>query len=226
MKGLVYKAVNKTNGKGYVGVTTKSLSERIFAHVNRANAEKSAFQRAIKKYGLSNFEFSVIDTANTKEDLFKKEQMYIAELKTISPNGYNLTIGGEGICKMTDEVRRKISKTKTGKTVDKLKGRVRSKEERLKISRSLNGTSIVATDIKTGHTLYFDTIQEVKFSGFNPGLVCMACKGKRPQHKGYFWNYANTVLNREVKILDQCNAYQVNLSNENITLARVPDNSK
>jgi|GEM_PF-1285040 len=225
MNGLVYKATNKTNGKVYVGITTKTLSERIFAHVNRANVEKSVFQRAIKKYGLSNFDFCVIDTANTKEELFKKEQLHIANLNSMSPVGYNLTIGGEGICKMTDQIRKKISQTKTGKSVAKLKGRVRSKEERIKISRSLNGSPIIATNIKTGEILFFETIQEVKFHGFNPGLVCMACKKNRPQHKGYFWNYANTEVSQELKTLEHRNAYQVNLSNENIILARVPDNN-
>jgi len=50
------------------------------------------FHQAIRKYGIENFNFSVlkeIDTDNW-EEVNNLESKYINEYKTISPNGYNL----------------------------------------------------------------------------------------------------------------------------------------
>ena len=50
--GIVYKFTNKVSGKVYVGVTTKTLEERLFAHINRPHHK--------------NFIFTKIDDANTE----------------------------------------------------------------------------------------------------------------------------------------------------------------
>lgn len=56
---IVYRAINKINGKQYIGYTTKSLSERIQTHVNksRSNSDKSyfyLFKLALRKYKIDN----------------------------------------------------------------------------------------------------------------------------------------------------------------------------
>jgi group I intron endonuclease len=50
---------------------------------------------AIKKYQWENFEVSILEEP-TPELLDKRETFWITSLNTLSPNGYNLTMGGEG----------------------------------------------------------------------------------------------------------------------------------
>ena len=55
----------------------------------------SALQDAVKKYGINNFKFEILIIC-FDEDRFKYEIDYIKKYNSISPNGYNLTKGGEG----------------------------------------------------------------------------------------------------------------------------------
>lgn len=94
--GAVYLATNLINGKQYVGLTTTSLEERWERHldqVSRKNA--SLIHKAIAKFGEENFTIEIIDSANSPEDLRAKERKWIKELNTLTPNGYNVTKGGE-----------------------------------------------------------------------------------------------------------------------------------
>lgn len=58
------------------------------------------FHRALKKYGLENFKWEIIDKANSDKEIKEKEIYWIKRLNTCihSPNsqGYNITVGGEG----------------------------------------------------------------------------------------------------------------------------------
>ena len=75
-----------------MGITTRTIKQRFNEHCKA----DSGIGRAIRKYGVENFNVSCIDRAVTKEQLYKKEIDYIAELDTYK-NGYNQTLGGEGI---------------------------------------------------------------------------------------------------------------------------------
>ena len=44
----------------------------------------------IEKYGLENFEFEILDTASSKEELDKKQKEYIKKFNSLEPNGYNV----------------------------------------------------------------------------------------------------------------------------------------
>lgn len=80
----------------YIGVTTKTLEKRFAAHLSCArNGAKQHLYSAMKFYGAGNFEIEAIDTAETKEEMFLKEQYWIDKLDTYM-NGYNETIGGQG----------------------------------------------------------------------------------------------------------------------------------
>lgn len=55
----------------------------------------SCLRDAVKKYGIENFEFSVIIIC-FDDERFKYEKEYIKKYNTVVPNGYNITNGGEG----------------------------------------------------------------------------------------------------------------------------------
>lgn len=98
--GCVYKAVNKINGKIYIGKTIFSLDKRKKEHIfdsGRANGRyQQYFHRAIAKYGEDNFVWEVIFESDDEDELLLKEQEYISIYKT-GYSLYNLTEGGEGI---------------------------------------------------------------------------------------------------------------------------------
>lgn len=93
---LIYKWTNLVNGKVYIGLTTKTLSNRTRMHVNNSRAGSNLpLHNAIRKYGPASFKVEVIETCTSMEELIKAEMKYIEELKCLAPNGYNLRNGGE-----------------------------------------------------------------------------------------------------------------------------------
>jgi len=42
------------------------------------------------KYGLENFEFEIVDTASSEEELDKKQEEYIKKFNSLEPDGYNV----------------------------------------------------------------------------------------------------------------------------------------
>jgi len=110
---IVYKATNKINGKVYIGYTSKTLPERIYAHLKKSKNTnektfKQAFKLAIRKYGENNFIWEELALCKTKEEACQKEIEFIKLYNSITPNGYNMTYGGEGGIPNND-VKKKIS---------------------------------------------------------------------------------------------------------------------
>lgn len=95
MVWAVYIVTNKANGKQYVGIT-KNVKRRWHQHLS-ANGSAPALHAAIKKYGSEGFIFSHICDAFDFEAACDIEKTLIQQHNTKSPNGYNLTDGGEGV---------------------------------------------------------------------------------------------------------------------------------
>lgn len=89
---IVYKATNTINGKIYVGITKKTVEERIREH------ERTGYllTKAFKKYGRNSFLVEQIDTAEDWKSLCEKEKQWIAHYDCIDPKGYNIARGGDG----------------------------------------------------------------------------------------------------------------------------------
>lgn len=112
----IYKITNKVNGKLYIGQSI-NIAQRWKAHKTRpfnfnSTQYESPLYRAIRKYGLSNFTFEVLEEC-TEEELNQKEKSYIAYYQSCNPEkGYNLTTGGQNSVtvnsKMTEEMVNEI----------------------------------------------------------------------------------------------------------------------
>ncbi len=115
--GIIYKLLNKINNKVYIGQTIRTLNERIGEHRRDFKNNKSANQyllNAFNKYGWDNFEFTVIDTAQTIEELNEKEIFHIYHHKSNnSVFGYNIEPGGRN-SKPTPETLLKMSIAHSG----------------------------------------------------------------------------------------------------------------
>jgi len=92
----IYKITNTINNKGYVGKTALKPEKRWKAHLYCAKTNgPMAISRAIRKHGEKNFKFEVIEECSV-EEMNLKETYWIGRLDTFK-NGYNSTLGGEGI---------------------------------------------------------------------------------------------------------------------------------
>lgn len=105
--GYVYLITNLENGKLYVGQTVNSIEHRWSDHVSEAysgNKSNSLLHRAIIKYGASSFGICALEECQDVE-LNEREKHYIKEYDTYYTHdkGYNLTWGGEGNTKYSDD---------------------------------------------------------------------------------------------------------------------------
>lgn len=120
----IYKITNIQNNKVYIGQTIRPIKQRINRHFNDAlnNILDTHFARAIRKYGKENFIIEEIDTAQTQDELNRKEQYWIQYYNSVL-DGYNETdaiskCGGNTYQSKTKEeikiITNKIRQTKLG----------------------------------------------------------------------------------------------------------------
>ena len=94
--GRIYVLTNKLNGKAYVGQTRYSVKRRIQWHIRDAQKGKSTLiAKAIRDYGIDNFEIKTLDDEILPEYLDECERYWIEKLNTRSPFGYNMNAGGK-----------------------------------------------------------------------------------------------------------------------------------
>ena len=100
-EGHIYIITNNVNGKQYVGQTTQTIAQRFRSHKNRSKNPQQYIHNAMHSYGFENFSIKELEkvSKDTKEELSKildeLEIYYIKLYNTLSPNGYNNTIGGK-----------------------------------------------------------------------------------------------------------------------------------
>jgi len=102
---LIYKITNKINNKCYIGQTIKTAEERWKEHkrninINHPNCINKTLYKAMRKYGIENFTFEVLqDNIETYEQLDKAE-IYWIDYYNSFVKGYNETFGGQQYHKM------------------------------------------------------------------------------------------------------------------------------
>lgn len=187
---LIYIAVNKINGKSYVGQTVKTLGRRRGQHINDAERKRDNmyFHRAIRKHGPDNFTWTIIhDNITTIDFLNQLEIFYIGYYNTFE-NGYNLTLGGGSVMfgrKHSEKSKKKIGDSHRGKKSVNY-GVPLSEEAKMNLSLKLKGkytgkfasgygkcgkNSPRATMIIINNK-HFDTRKEAgKFMGVTPATI-------------------------------------------------------
>lgn len=115
----IYCFTNTINNKKYIGQSI-NLKARIKTHYSSYKNPKYnhlALYKAFLKYGIENFQLEIIEYVepidNIKSYLDQLEIKYIKEYNSYSPNGYNMTKGGDaGVLglKMTNKQKEKIKK--------------------------------------------------------------------------------------------------------------------
>lgn len=113
----IYLVTNIINNKCYIGqaknIYIRFNSHHIYDYLNPNNCcYNSKFYQALRKYGLDNFEISILELCEEKE-LDEKEKMYIEQFDSFQ-NGYNSTEGGQswGSNVHSEEAELKRAKTR------------------------------------------------------------------------------------------------------------------
>lgn len=134
-------ATNTVNNKKYIGYDS-AWPRRMKGHLTAAYSGRPAqykqrFHAAIRKYGKENFTWEVLyQSLDCEHTLMCMEEYFIREHRTFCGfddcNGYNLTLGGEG-----------------------LKGKIMSVETRAKKSASLiNKPTCLSREVSTPHGVF------------------------------------------------------------------------
>ena len=116
------------NGKQYIGITSQTTELRFARHWKKSIAgQDNAVNRALRKYGRDAVSARTLVIADDWGYLCLLEKSAIKAYNTLAPNGYNCTLGGEGVLGLPCEpaTREKISKANTGrKLTEAQKGKI------------------------------------------------------------------------------------------------------
>lgn len=203
--GYIYMIRNTINDKKYIGKTEQyDVHIRWKEHIkciNREECKNRALYMAFNKYGLENFEFSVIEqTENTCE----REMYWISYYDTYK-KGYNETLGGDGRAYVTidldalreyykDHIFKECCEhfgvsSKTMRNIMRQNGIriISSKEVKQKAAQDVlqltKDGEVVAT-YNSAHEA------EITITGVNIGRISQVCRGLRKSAYGYVWAYA------------------------------------
>lgn len=130
---VIYRLLNRVNGKSYIGQTRRAWKRRWGAHLLRAGNPKCDYPiaRAMRKYGAEAFDVSFIELCESVEQANAAEKHWIRHFNSMLPWGYNVTPGGVDQISVAPSVREKISEHN--------RTRVHSPESRIKRSLKAAG---------------------------------------------------------------------------------------
>lgn len=128
MVGYIYLITDTTNGMKYTGQHHYHIEGQLDPNYHGSGT----IIKNIYKKRPETLKEEYIKTCYSEEEMCSDEQYYIKLFKTLWPNGYNLTEGGDGGIP-SEETRRKMSLARKGKTPYN-KGKPHSDETKKKIS--------------------------------------------------------------------------------------------
>jgi len=180
---VVYCAKNRLNGKCYVGKTKGSFRMRMRGHVHDAQTDhdKFAFHAAIRKHGTGAFDVCVLEKLEP-DMLSEREIHFIKELNTCGPSGYNMTLGGEGICgfKHNEQTRAAISKKRRGVPM--------SEEQKRNLEKSVLQINLITSEVVKEYESIGHALVETRINN-----IGKCCRGELPSAGGFGWKYVNVI---------------------------------
>ena len=195
----IYCYKNKINGKLYIG-QAQNLKKRYFnfLNINRRYAGQ-VIENARKKYGINNFEYSVL-THCSADELNYWETFYIERLNTVTPHGYNMTNGGDSVYTSTREFKEKQT--------EKLKEIILSKNPILDVSKILYENHVSSVIIICPIHGQFKKTPNTIFNKQTNDLLCPYCLRESIRQKtediffkkayekwGHYYDYSKTIIN-------------------------------
>ena len=216
----IYMYINKINGKKYIGKAkdfNNRNSSHIYASKNKNNrAYNYPIHKAIRKYGIENFDIIIIkENLKTQCLLDLYEYYYIKKYNTLDRNNYNASDGGNGgnpyagkSQEEIDKIRKKISENGKGRKV--------TDETRKKMSESGKGKhnhngknnprarKVAQYDLDKKLIKIWDCASDVaKYFNVNAVTFHNHLTGRYSNiHKGYIWTYIELPNGEEIQLPD------------------------
>jgi len=110
----IYGIRHKSSNRWYVGqaydIRKRFKEHRAFASTNT----RKHLYLAFRKYGFTAFAWRILERCE-KPELNRREKFWIQKLKSVEPNGYNLTTGGDRRFEFTPAVLEKLRKASLGR---------------------------------------------------------------------------------------------------------------
>jgi len=118
---VIYQIISKINNNIYIG-SAVNYGHRINMHLRELRLNKHGnlkLQNHVNKYGIENLQFSILESVMFREDLIKREQYYIDNLK---PEFNICMVAGSRLnSKWTEISKEKMRKPKTEEHKEHLK---------------------------------------------------------------------------------------------------------
>lgn len=168
---IIYKITNTQTQQVYIGQTINSLESRVKRHKSDAlnNVIDTHFARAIRYYGWDSFQYEIIDTATSQDELNQKEQYWIRFYNSVK-EGYN----------ETDAISKCGGNTYQSKTAEEMEI-IKNKIRQSKLGgKNPAATAIKCKNIETNEEYHFGSQAEVRdfFNESNHQFVSRRCLGK------------------------------------------------
>ena len=216
--GIIYCYYCIPTDKYYVGQTINP-ERRFKQHIDRAINKKdnNKFHNALRKYGLDNFVYCILENNVLRDNLNMREIDWIEEFDSFY-NGYNLTTGGDTNCIFSEETKEKLknrtpwnkgkhgiysvetkrkqSESHKGKT-GYWTGKHRSEESRRKMSESLKikmtpyRKPVSQYNINGNFIKEYDCIKDAIKENPKAVHIGEVCKGYRKQSGGFIWKFVS-----------------------------------
>ena len=210
----VYVHKNLKNNKYYVGCTSKNPSYR-WNNGKGYDYNTQMWKDIQESNWNTDWVHGILGKFDNKNDALRYEAFLIAMLDSVK-NGYNTSSYGSGDFKRSEETKKKMSESQTGRvfTEEHKKkmsdnhadfsgeknpnfGKRHSEESKKKMSEAKIGNhnrpqKPVLQFSKTGEFIaeYPSIMEASRQTGCNKGHICNCCKGKQKSACGYIWKYA------------------------------------
>lgn len=169
--GIIYKIVNKVNGKIYIGQTKQLLKDRFNSHCHSSKYKyhNSPLYQAFRKYGINNFDVFEIEKCDNHL-LNEKEEFYINEYNSLTPSGYNILKGSISQGLSQDWLNSDTFKEGRKRQADKMRDRILTEEHKKNISLSRTNNPKVIEANKKNSMKYVEKYKGIKPIALIKGL--------------------------------------------------------
>lgn len=226
----IYKIINKTNGKIYIGKTTYTIAYRWIQHISAATSDKEKddynylLHKAIRKYGVDNFTIEVVEEVEDESKLSSREVYWISHYNSCileeDSNGYNMTYGGEGASKINKQKifdlwtqgygSLEIAK-QTGHlafSIRKVLDTFEDYSKEIDFARNTGNTVFQYNENGELVNSYPSIAYAARQVGVDPSMINKCCHGEKQSTAGFFWSFS-AEQKFEPKKLKTWHAYKV-----------------
>ncbi len=174
--GFIYEWTNKLDGMKYLGSHKGTIDDGYTGSGKR-------FENAKNKYGIENFERTIVEYIEKEEDILVREQYYLDTLNCAkSPRYYNISpTAGGGDCGNGSKISAtKKKKFASGDLVINNKGKAMKDEQKLKIADDWE----IITPKQEVLTIT-NMLEYCRQNKLNASAMSAVARGRKSSYKGY-----------------------------------------